>query len=241
MKKIFIVIPTYNEASNIERLINKIFSLKLNISIIIIDDNSPDGTGSIVEKLKNKFKNKLFIIHRKGKLGLGSAYKTGFKEVIKRKDADLVISMDADFSHDPKYIPSLVKKIDQGYDLVIGSRYIPGGGVSWQFYRRLLSKGANLFANTILNLGVHDVTGAFRCYKKKVLETIPLDQIKSDGFSFFEEILLYCKKYRFKMGEIPIFFLDRQKGKSKLSKKEMIKFFFTIIKLKLTKNNHFHS
>lgn len=233
LKNIFIVIPTYNEINNIKKLISILLKLDSKINIVVVDDNSPDGTGGVVDNLKKKYFKRLTIIHRTGKLGLGSAYKTGFKHVLKHKNASLIISMDADFSHNPKYIIEFVKKINQGYDVVVGSRYIRGGGVSWAMHRILISKCANLFANSILNLGVHDVTGAFRCYKREVIESIPFNNIKSEGFSFLQEILFYCKKNKFKMGEVPIFFLDRKKGKSKLSKKEMVKFFFTILKLKV--------
>ncbi len=230
-EKITLVIPTYNEAGNIQELLGQIFLLDLNLSVLIVDDNSPDGTGEIVDDLKETYK-KLAVIHRGGKLGLGSAYITGFREALKDKKTELIMSMDADFTHDPKYIPELIKKIEEGYDVVLGSRHIPGGGVNWGILRKSISKGASIFSNFFLDLGVHDVTGALRCYKRAVLDTIPLNEIKSNGFSFMEEMLFYCKKFKFKIGETPIFLFERKKGHSKLSKMEIIKFFFTILRLK---------
>lgn len=232
---IAVVIPTYNEADNIRKLIlqlNKVFvKSKINGKIIIVDDNSPDGTGKIAEKLSKEYN--ISVIHRKCKLGLGSAYVTGFKYVIEKINPDLIVSMDADFSHDPKKIPEFIEKINGGYDVVVGSRYIEGGGVSWGLHRIILSKGANLFAKTVLGFKVHDLTGAYRCYKKDVLKSINLTKITSNGFSFLEEILYLCKSKGYKIGEIPIFFTERKKGKSKLSKKEMINFFITILRLKI--------
>ena len=230
MEKITIVIPTYNEAQNIQRLLDSISKIITEYNIVIVDDNSPDGTGKIVENIM-KNDNKIYLIKRAKKLGLGSAYIKGFKYAF-NLDAKYILSMDSDFSHDPKYIPEFIKKI-QNADVVVGSRYITGGGVSWALHRKILSKGANLLARTLLRLKVHDVTGAYRLYKTSVLKSINLDKIKSDGFSFLEEILFYCKKKKAKMVETPIFFNDRRKGKSKLSKKEIIKFFITLIRLML--------
>ena len=228
-----VIIPTYNEAKNIKKLVEELLGLGENIQIVIVDDNSQDGTAEISDELSKKYKDKVFILHREGKLGLGSAYIAGFKYAIERLDSDLIFSMDADFSHDPKYLSSFVRKVSEGYDVVLGSRYIEGGGVDWIWYRRFLSKGANSLAKTLLGLDAHDLTTGYRCYKKHVLKSIDLDNIRSDGFSFLEEVLYLSKQKGFKIGEVPIFFVDRQQGKSKLSKKEMIKFFITIIRLKL--------
>ena len=229
--KISIVIPTYNERKNIPILIKKILNLDLNTKIIVVDDNSPDSTGEVANKLAKKYKNKIFVIHRKGKLGLGTAYIAGFKCAIK-DGADLIFSMDGDLSHNPKYIPSFLKKINQGYDIVLGSRYIKGGDFSLNIKRKIISKGANLFAKWMLNMDVNDLTTGYRCYKRNVLESINLDGIKSDGYSFLEEILFLCKRKGFKMAETPIIFTLRKEGKSKLARKEIINFFFTILRLK---------
>jgi len=229
--RISIVIPTYNERKNIPILIKKILNLGLNTKIIVVDDNSPDGTGEIADRLAKKYKNKIFVIHRKGKLGLGTAYIAGFKYAIKQ-GSDLIFSMDGDLSHNPKYIPDFLKKINQSYDIVLGSRYIKGGDFSLNIKRKIISKSANLFAKWMLGMDVNDLTTGYRCYKRKVLESINLDSIKSGGYSFLEEILFFCKKKGFKMAETPIIFTLRKGGKSKLARKEIIKFFFTIFRLK---------
>lgn len=232
--KISIVIPTYNERRNIPILIKKIFALGLNTKIIVVDDSSPDGTGKIADKLAKKYKNKIFVIHRKGKFGLGTAYIAGFKRAIK-EGFDLIFSMDGDLSHNPKYIPDFLKKINLGYDIVLGSRYIKGGDFSLNIKRKIISKSANLFAKWMLNMDVNDLTTGYKCYKRRVLESINLDYIKSDGYSFLEEILFLCKKKGFKMAETPIIFTLRKEGKSKLAKKEIIKFFLTVLRLKFKK------
>jgi len=229
--KIGIVIPTYNESKNIPILIKKIIDLKLNTKIIIVDDNSPDGTGEIADNLAKKYKNKIFVIHRKGKLGLGTAHIAGYKRAIKF-NCDLIFSMDGDLSHNPKYIPDFLKKINEGYDIVLGSRYVKGGDFSKNIKRKIISRGANLFAKLMLGMTVNDLTTGYRCYKRKVLESIALDKIKSDGYSFLEEILFFCKKKGFKMAETPIIFTLRKEGKSKLARKEIIKFFLTVLRLK---------
>lgn len=231
--KLCIIIPTYNEANNIRFIVERIFGLNLDAHIVIVDDNSPDGTGEIAEQLRMEFKPRVHVIHRPGKLGLGSAYLAGFDYALKNLKPKYILTMDADLSHSPDVIPDFIKKMDEGYDVVVGSRYIPGGGVEWQLYRRILSRGANLFAKTMLGFNVHDLTGAFRCYSREVLEGIDCSKINSDGFSFMEEILYLCKKANYKITEIPILFRERQKGKSKLSKLEMVKFFLTIVRLRI--------
>lgn len=235
MNSITVVIPTYNESDNITNLMSQIFSIKLPISVLVVDDSSPDGTGAVAEKLVNKYTGKLFVLHRHQKSGLGAAYISGFKWVLKHLNPDLIMTMDADFSHNPQKIPDLVQRISEGYDVVVGSRYVPGGGVNWKLHRRLKSRAANWLANIVLNLGVNDTTGAFRCYKRQVIQTLVQSEIKSQGYSFFQETLFYCKKNKFKMAEVPIFFADRKKGKSKLANSETLKFFLTLLKLKFKK------
>ena len=174
------------------------------------------------------------VIHRKGKMGLGTAYIAGFKHALENDRADLVFSMDCDLSHDPTYIPDFIDMHLKGYDVIVGSRYIEGGGVeNWDLYRRVMSKGANLLASTILGMQIKDMTTGYRCYASKVLKQLELDDIRSNGYSFLEEVLFLCKKKGFTIGEIPIVFVDRTLGSSKLSKNEMWKFFFTLIRLKL--------
>lgn len=229
--KTIIIIPTYNEAENIAQLINIIFNLNIfDLEILIVDDNSPDGTAQIVTSLQST-NTKLHLIKRAGKLGLGSAYIAGFKKALKL-DADFIFEMDADFSHDPNDIPRLLETA-QDNDLVIGSRKITGGKVvGWNWWRKFMSNGAMYFSRLLLNLKTHDVTAGFRCFNRKVLETIPLDKINSNGYAFQEEMLYRTEKAKFRVAEVPVTFLDRQQGKSKLSKKDIIEFFITIIKLK---------
>ena len=233
---ISIVIPTYNEKENLPELIDKIFNVfeknQLNGNVIVVDDNSPDGTGHIADQLAEK-DNRIQVIHRKGKLGIGTAHIAGFKHAIEVSNSNLIFSMDSDLSHDPKYLPDFIEMHEKGFDVVVGSRYVDGGGVeNWGLYRKAVSKGANLLASTLLGVKVHDMTTGYRCYDRKVLEELDLDSIKSNGYSFLEEILFYCKNENFIIGETPIVFVDRTHGKSKLSKNEMVKFFLTILKLK---------
>ena len=230
--KISIILPTYNEAKNIQELLKQIFTEfkkhKLNAEVVVVDDASPDNTGKIADSLKKKYKN-LTVIHRPGKLGLGSAYKSG----IAVSKGDIIFTMDADFSHDPKRINALASKIKQGYDISIGSRYTKGGGITnWNILRRLISKTANTVSKLILNIKPNDLTSGYRAYKKQVLKETQLDKISSTGYSFLLEILYRALKKGYKVAEVPIIFKDRVKGKSKLSKKEFIKYILTIIRLK---------
>lgn len=225
-----VIIPTYNEKCNVARLANRILKIP-GADVIIVDDNSPDGTGDIADDFAKKHKGRVHVIHRKGKLGIGSAHIEGFGYALKL-GSDIIITMDADFSHDPKYIPRL-SAATKHYDVVVGSRYVSGGGVSWKWHRRLISRGANAFSRIMLGLKVSDMTSGYRCYTKAALESLDFRKIKSDGFSFLEEMLYRCKQKGFRIGEIPIFFMDRREGKSKLNKIEMAKFFLTILRLRL--------
>ncbi|MDP7181035.1 MAG: polyprenol monophosphomannose synthase [Candidatus Woesearchaeota archaeon] len=225
----FVVTGTYNEATNIQTLIQEV--MKHDVHLVVVDDNSPDGTAVKVKELQQHYKN-LHLIERPGKLGYGTAYADGFRYSIE-KGATKIVSIDADLSHDPKILPEM---ISMDKDIVIGSRYIPGGGTSWTLYRRIVSKGANTLARLFLGLPVRDVTSGYRLYKKAVLEAIELDKVKSDGYSFLQEILYKAHKKGFSIGEVAIFFQDRREGQSKLSKKEMIKFFFNLVRLRLSKH-----
>lgn len=234
--KIFIIIPTYNEKDNIKKLICQIFDSNIpDLNILIIDDNSPDGTGEIIKDLIKKHQNRLHLIQRNGKLGMGSAYIAGFKYALS-ENADLIFEMDADFSHDPKYIPDFIKQTNFGFDVVLGSRRIKNGGViGWNWTRKLMSAGAMSFSRIILKLKTKDVTTGYRCYKKEVLLKVDLDKIKSNGYAFQEEMIYLCEKKEFKIKEIPIIFKDRKLGKSKLGHKDIVEFFKTVIKLKFSK------
>lgn len=229
--KTIVIIPTYNEKQNIAKLISEIFALQITgLEILVVDDNSPDGTADIAEKLKEKYP--VHLIKRAGKLGLGSAYLAGFKKALELK-ADYIFEMDADFSHDPADIPRMLAAAQQA-DLVIGSRKIKGGKVvGWGWLRKFMSNGAMWFSRILLNLKAKDVTAGFRCFRRQVLESINLDTIKSNGYAFQEELLYRTQKAGFKIKEIPVIFKDRQKGKSKLSKKDIIEFFLVMIKLRL--------
>lgn len=214
---IYIVIPTYNEAENLDRIVRHILGLYPSFNIIIVDDNSPDGTGRIAEELSVK-DLRVHLISRPCKSGLGTAYVDGFKLALE-KNADIVFEMDADFSHDPKYIQDLLEAA-QIADLVIGSRYINGIRVEgWRFRRLLLSKLANIYVSYIMVKPIWDFTAGFRCYRRKVLESIDLDCIKSDGYAFQIEMIHLTFKHGFKVMEVPIIFKEREHGTSKISRK----------------------
>jgi len=227
-----VVVPTYNEKENIERLVNQILALGLDLQVIIVDDNSPDGTGQIADRLAAA-DDHVQVIHRKGKLGLGTAYIAGFKRAL-ALGAPFVMSMDADFSHDPSYIPAMVS-MSRSCDVVIGSRYVKGGGTKdCTLPRKLLSRGANLFAKINLGLKTHDCTAGFRCYRRAVLEAIELDTIFSSGYSFLIEMIYRCQKKGFTVGEVPIIFVNRQQGASKISRLEIVKAMYTVLRLRWT-------
>jgi len=230
--KIFLIIPTYNEKENLETLVNQIFLLQiLDLTLLIIDDNSPDGTGDLAEKLKKRYP--IIVIHRQKKQGLGSAYRLGFQYALEH-NADLIVQMDADLSHEPKEIPKFIEEIKKGADIVIGSRRIPGGQIiGWSLWRHFCSWSASTFSRLVLKLKTKDITSGYRGYKKEALEKINFSQIKSNGYAFFEEITWLAEKKKLKIKEIPITFFDRQFDQSKLGIKEIIEFFKTIWRLKL--------
>ncbi|MFH0820031.1 MAG: polyprenol monophosphomannose synthase [bacterium] len=229
--KTIVVIATYNEKDNLEKLVKEIFSLPIeNLEMIVVDDGSPDGTGKIADELAKNYA--LEVIHRTGKLGLGSALITGFKRAIE-KGAILIVSLDADFSHNPQDIPRLLAQSQSGFDIVIGSRKIAGGGVvGWNWWRRFCSAGAMWLSRLLLGLKTYDVTTNFRCYKKEALLAINYEKVKSNGYSFFEETIYLAEKANLKIKEVPVIFNDRTQGKSKLSRKEIIIFFITILRLR---------
>lgn len=224
-----VIIPTYNEKENIGDLVQQILDLPIETGVIVVDDNSPDGTGQIVDKLAAR-DSRVGVIHRAGKLGLGTAYIAGFKKGL-AEGADRLITMDADFSHHPTYIPPLVE-LSHYYHITIGSRYVPGGGVrNWEVSRRFLSWGANAFARVTLGLEAKDCTAGFRCYHREVLESIALDRIFSNGYSFLVEMLFKCQRAGFTVGEIPIIFTNRERGNSKISQREIYKAMYTVARL----------
>ncbi|MCU0638359.1 MAG: polyprenol monophosphomannose synthase [Candidatus Krumholzibacteria bacterium] len=213
-----VVIPTYNEKENIRRIIDAVLGQGAGIEVLVVDDNSPDGTGAIVDEL-SKTAPRVHVIHREGKMGLGSAYIAGFKWALAGTDAKYVFEMDADFSHDPGAIPEFLRAIAD-CDLVVGSRYLYGiTVVNWPLKRLMLSTGANIYTRKVTGLPLKDSTGGFKCFRREVLEALPLDTIRSDGYSFQIEMNFFCWKKGFRIREIPIIFTDRRVGVSKMSRK----------------------
>ncbi|MDY6800209.1 MAG: polyprenol monophosphomannose synthase [Bacteroidota bacterium] len=216
--KNLVIIPTYNEKENIEKMITYIFSLSIPFELLIIDDHSPDGTADIIKKIQKKFPEKLHLIEREGKLGLGTAYITGFNWAIDHK-YDYIFEMDADFSHNPDDLIRLYKACaEDGADLAIGSRYISGVNVvNWPMGRVLMSYFASYYVRLITGMKIRDTTAGFKCYKRKVLESIKLDKIKLKGYAFQIEMKFTAWKLGFNIVEIPIIFTERQEGSSKMS------------------------
>lgn len=212
-----VIIPTYNEKENIEKIIRKVFSLPGGFHLLVVDDGSPDGTADIIKELQGEFRDRLFLLERKGKLGLGTAYIAGFKWAL-QKEYQYIFEMDADFSHDPEDLVRLYDACSHGADLVVGSRYIKGGHVvNWPGDRILISKGGALYTKLILWLPVNDPTAGFVCYSRKVLSTIPLDKVHFVGYAFQIEMKYRAWKLGFKIKEVPITFKDRKEGISKMS------------------------
>jgi dolichol-phosphate mannosyltransferase len=228
-----VIIPTYNEKENVEKMIRKIFSLPHEFHILIIDDGSPDGTAGIVKKLQAEFEKKLFIEERKGKLGLGTAYIHGFKWAIEHR-YDYIFEMDCDFSHNPDDLIRLYKACaEDGADVAIGSRYIKGANVvNWPLGRVMMSYYASVYVRMVTGIKIKDTTAGFKCYKRKVLETIELDQIKFIGYAFQIEMKFAALKHGFKIAEVPIIFTDRTEGTSKMSKGIFKEAFLGVIEMK---------
>lgn len=230
-EKILIITPTYNEMDNITRLIPDLLNIHDNLDILVVDDDSPDGTGNYVEEL-SKENTRIKLIRRRKKLGLGTAYIAGFKYAL-QNDYEHIFEMDADYSHDPKEIKNFLEAAKQ-FDLVLGSRYVRGVNViNWPMRRLLLSYFANKYTRFITGMPIQDATGGFKCFSRKVLESINLDNIKSNGYAFQIEMTFKAWKKGFKVGEIPIIFVDRVKGRSKMSKKIVREAVFMVWKLRI--------
>jgi len=231
MKK-SIIIPTYNEKENIIKVIPMIKSLGIkDLHILVVDDNSPDGTGAVVDSLAVQ-DEKLHIVHRKNKEGLGRAYLAGFSWALEH-GADLIFEMDADLSHDPKHIPEFIEA-SKNFDLVLGSRYVRGGGIkNWNFFRKVISRFGNIYAGFILGVPVLDLTGGYKCYKRHVLEAIDFDAVASLGYNFQIETTYMVYKKGFTVKEIPIIFTERRHEKSKFDIKIMFEGFWRVIILKI--------
>jgi dolichol-phosphate mannosyltransferase len=218
LNKITVIVPTYNEAENLPKLVSALFSLPLpELDLLIVDDNSPDGTGQLAEELGKQYPGRIDVLHRPGKLGLGRAYIAGFRHALKQ-GAEAIFQMDADFSHPIEKIPEMVAAIE-GCDVVLGSRYVKGGSLdeNWPFLRKALSAWGNFYARTILGLPIYDVTGGFRLWRREVLEGIPLERVKSNGYIFQVEMAYIARKLGFHFREVPIYFAERVRGKSKMN------------------------
>jgi dolichol-phosphate mannosyltransferase len=229
--QIVTVIPTYNESANLTQLVADLFSLPVDLHVLVVDDNSPDGTGEIADDLSRQ-DSRVSVIHREGKLGLRSAYLNGFRKALEG-GADAVVQMDADFSHDPNQIPVMLQKLSS-CDVVFGSRYVPGGSVDdhWPLWRKSLSNFANFYARGILELPQRDITTGFRLWRQETLSGLPFDRIQSNGYIFLVEMAYLAHCLQYKIGEVPIYFADRRWGKSKMSVKIQIEAAFRIWSVK---------
>lgn len=233
---VLVVIPTYNESDNIARIIPQVLAQHKDIHILVVDDNSPDKTWEVVEDLMaGEYAGRLHLLRRAGKLGLGTAYIAGFKWALAR-DYQYIFEMDADFSHNPDYIPAFLREIEHS-DLVLGSRYVSGGGVkNWGMVRRMISRGGSLYSRLILGLPFRDLTGGFKCFRREVLASLNLEDIRSNGYSFQIEMTYRTFLKKFRIHEIPILFEDRTVGKSKMSRKIFLEAVFMVLKLRWDKN-----
>jgi dolichol-phosphate mannosyltransferase len=235
MDKKLIIIPTYNEIENIEAITRKVFSIEGSYHILVIDDGSPDGTAAAVKKLQEEFPDRLFLIERSGKLGLGTAYLTGFKWSLEH-GYDYTFEMDADFSHNPDDVPRLYQACKGGADLAVGSRYCDGiSVVDWPLGRIMMSYFASLYVRTVLRMKVFDCTAGFVCYSRKVLETINLDGVEMKGYGFQIEMKYTAFRLGFKIVEVPIIFINRQLGTSKMSGSIFGEAFWGVLKLRFRK------
>jgi dolichol-phosphate mannosyltransferase len=217
-QRVLIITPTYNERDNLETFLSLVFGALPTVHVLVVDDNSPDGTGKLADEIASK-DERVKVLHRPGKMGLGTAYLAGFRWAL-QDDYAIVFEMDTDLSHDPKYIPDFLRAIDAGADMVIGSRSVDGGGVEgWGPGRHLLSKGGSLYARTILGVSVRDLTAGYKAFTRRALEAIELDRVQSNGYSFQIELTYRLLNKGFKVVEIPTIFVDRRVGQSKMSRK----------------------
>ena len=231
MNKALVIVPTYNEKENILKLVGEVLEKDSRLEMLIVDDSSPDGTGELVDKLAEQ-DARVHALHRQGKLGLGSAYREGFRWALER-DYDLVFEMDADFSHDPAYLKDFLKAVENA-DLVIGSRYVSGiNVVNWPMSRLLLSYGASLYTRIITGMPVKDPTAGFKCFRREVLESLDLLRIQSDGYSFQIEVSFKVWRKKFRIQEIPIVFVDRHSGTSKMNRRIVFEAVWMVWWLKL--------
>ena len=228
-----VLIPTYNERENVSAMVDKVFSLPVEFDILVIDDGSPDGTADIVRERQKDYPDRLHLLCREGKLGLGTAYLAGFRWGLER-DYDYIIEMDCDFSHNPDDLPRLVAAAEEGADVVVGSRYVQGVNVvNWPMSRLLMSYCASIYVRTVTGMPVHDATAGFVCYSRRVLETMDLDKVEMKGYGFQIEMKYSAWKLGFKIREVSIIFIDRVLGQSKMSSSIFGEAFFGVMKLRL--------
>jgi dolichol-phosphate mannosyltransferase len=233
MSQVLVIVPTYNERDNLPNIVAAVHEHLAEADLLIVDDNSPDGTGALADELAAK-DAKVHVLHRAGKQGLGTAYVAGFKWALGR-GYQFLFEMDCDFSHDPKYLPVMLDRARAGADLVLGSRYVAGGGtVNWGPMRKFISRGGSMYARTILGVGVRDLTGGFKCFRRKTLEAFDLDSVSAQGYGFQIEMTYRTVKHGFRVEEVPIVFVDRRVGQSKMSKKIFLEALTLVLKLRLS-------
>ncbi len=234
-----VILPTYNEVGNLGPLVEAITGQGEMFHLLIIDDGSPDGTGLLADHLKTQYPGRIEVLHRQGKLGLATAYLAGFQYGI-AMGYDYLFEMDADFSHHPRYLPEFISAMKmKGADVVLGSRYVEGGGVAhWPWYRRLISVGGSQYARIVLGLSIRDLTGGFKCFRREVLEAIQLDEIEASGYGFQIEMTYRAVQHGFKVVEIPIIFEDRREGQSKMSASIFTEALWMVAKLRVSEQVH---
>ena len=231
-RRVLIITPTYNERDNLPTFLEQVFAAAPEVSVLVIDDNSPDGTGALADEIAAR-DPRVSVMHRAGKMGLGSAYVAGFRHAL-AQGFDVVFEMDTDLSHDPKYVPAFLRAIDDGAQIVIGSRNVPGGGVEgWGPGRHFVSKGGSLYSRAILGLGVHDLTSGYKAFTRRALESIALDEVQSNGYSFQIEMTYRALRRGMRVAEVPIVFVDRRAGESKMSRKIFLEAVGMVWKLRL--------
>lgn len=232
MNSALVIIPTYNERENIEKMILTLMQLDLLIHVLFVDDGSPDGTAAVIQSYQTRYSDRIHLIQRKGKLGLGTAYIAGFQWALERK-YDFICEMDCDFSHNPKDLKRLIEACQNNADVAVGSRYTKGGSVvNWPLHRKWMSKGAGVYVNCVLGLGVKDATAGFVCFKRKVLENLDLDKIQFVGYAFQIEMKYRAKQKGFTIQEVAIEFVDRVLGQSKMSLNIFNEAFLGVLKMR---------
>ena len=232
MSRVVVIVPTYNERENLPQIVAAVHQHLPQAHLLVVDDNSPDGTGQIADEIAAR-DPLVRVLHRPGKQGLGVEYIAGFREVLE-SDYEYIFEMDCDFSHDPRYLPDLLAAAEKGADLVLGSRYVEGGGtVNWGLARQFISRGGSFYARSVLGVPIRDLTGGFKCFRRRVLETLDLDAVSAQGYGFQIELTYRTMKQGFRVVEVPIVFVDRRVGKSKMSKTIFVEAFTLVWRLRL--------